>query len=126
MPVKDKVQSFQFNRRITIQSNTPTPSANGTPIDNWTDEYTCWADIQNFPHGRGLTRLYHFSQFYPNVSVMIAIRFQTSAKIDATRRVKYVAHGTTHYYQIVGVENPNEANVSLFLLCSESPAKGMN
>jgi SPP1 family predicted phage head-tail adaptor len=126
MPVKDKVQSFQFNRRITIQANTPTHDASGTKIDNWTDVYSCWADIQNYPHGRQLTRLYHFSQFYPNVTLMIAIRFQKSVVIDVTKRVKYTAHRIDHFYSIEGVENPNEANVSLFLLCSEPSAKAVN
>ena len=92
----------------------------------WETVYTCWANIQNFPHGRGLFRRFLFQQLFPQVTTAIQIRFQKSLLIDATMRVLYPAHGINHIYQILGVENPLEANVSLWLMCREDQAQAIN
>ena len=38
----------------------------------------------------------------------------------------YPAHGINHIYQILGVENTLEANVSIWLLCQENQAQAVN
>lgn len=132
--VQDQVDSSDLNRRITIQAPvTDTDSATiaqgggyGPNPAAWSDVYPCWASMQNPPRGRGLSRAYRFLQLYPTATMIVQIRFQTSVAIDATMRVAYVAHGITHYYQIIGVENPMEANVSLYLMCTEYQAKAVN
>jgi len=124
--VADSVDSSDMNRRIQIQQNTPTKNAQNGLVDNWATIYTCWASVQNFPHGRGLFRKFLFSQLYPQMNTTIKIRFQKTVTIDDTMRVLYPAHGVNHIYQILGVENPLEANVSLWLLCQEEQAQAVN
>lgn len=121
---KDQINSSDLNRRIQIQAiSGKTPDGF---TDAWETIYSCWADIQNFPHGRGLFRRFLYSQLYPQMNTTIHIRFQQSVLIDATRRVLYPAHGINHIYQILGVENTLEANVSIWLLCQENQAQAAN
>lgn len=126
MPVKDSVNTANFNRRIAIQQKPRVDDGSGGDIGTWATIYSCWADIQNFPHGKGLFRKYLFMQLYPQMTAVIQIRFQKSVQIDATMRIEYIAHGVTHHYKILGVENPYEANVSMYILCMEDQAKAVN
>lgn len=126
MPTKDHVATGQFDRKIAIQARTRVDDGSGGDTGSWNTVYTCFADLQNYPHGRGLFRKYLFAQLYPQMTTVIQIRFQKSVVIDATMRVEYVMHGQTHHYKILGVENPAEANVSLFLLCQEDQAQPVN
>lgn len=126
---KDKVHSMQFDRKITIQALQAIAwdSQGGHPRESeWVDVYSCFADIQDFPHGRYLYRTYKFQQLYPQANTVIQIRYQQTVLIDATKRVKFIDHGITHYLKILGVENPNRANVSMFLLCQEDQAQAPN
>src|SRR5579885_2351413 len=125
MPLRDTVASHDFTRRIQIQQAIKTPDGQGGFAVTWETVYTCWANIQNFPHGRGLFRRFLFQQLFPQVTTAIQIRFQKSLLIDATMRVLYPAHGINHIYQILGVENPLEANVSLWLMCREDQAQAI-
>ncbi len=124
--VKDTVNGADFNRRIQIQVNTPTQNSQGGLVDNWATVYTCWASMENFPRGRGLFRKFLFAQLYPQMNTTIQIRFQKTVVITDAMRVLYPAHGVNHYYQILGVENPMEANVSMWLLCQEEQAQAVN
>lgn len=126
MPTKDTVASHDFTRRIQIQQAVKSDNGEGGFNITWQTIYTCWANIQNFAHGKGLFRRFLFSQLYPQVTTTIQIRFQKSVLIDATMQVLYPAHGINHTYQILGVENPEEANVSIWLLCQENQAKAIN
>lgn len=123
---KDAVSTGQFDRKISIQSYTRVDDGQGGSSGSWGNVYTCFADMQNPMHGRGLYRKYLYAQLYPQATMIIQIRFQKTVPIDATMRVQYIAHGVTHLYQVVGVENPNEANVSMYLLCVEYQAKTPN
>lgn len=124
---KDTLDSSDLNRRIQIQKITgQVPDGQGGFTDTWTTIYTCWANIQNFPHGKGLFRKFLFSQLYPQMNTTIQIRFQQSVKIDETMRVLYPAHGVNHTYEILGTENPLEANISMWLLCQENQAQPVN
>lgn len=123
---KDNVIAGQFDRQIQIQSKPRVDDGSGGDIGTWQTIYTCMADMQNMPHGRGLFRKYMFMQLYPQTTTVIQIRFQLDVVIDAAMRVQYVAHGITHYYKIIGVENPTEANYSMFIMCIEDQAKAVN
>lgn len=125
MPVKDQVSPSQFNRRISILAPTIGADAQGITT-TYSVVYNCAADKQNMMHGRGLYRKLMYQQLYPQTTVIFQIRWQASVKIDATMKVQEIAHGQTHLYKITGVENPNEANVSLYLLCMEDQAKAVN
>lgn len=123
---KDKANGANFNRRIQIQQVTLTPNGQGGSTESWATVYTCWANMQNFPHGRGLFKRFLFKQLYPKMDMTIQIRFQKTAAIDDTMRVLYPAHGVNHLYQILGIENSLEANVSIWLLCQEQQAQAVN
>lgn len=126
MPTKDAVASHDFTRRIQIQKATRVDDGQGGATETWETIYTCWANIENFPHGKGLFRKFMFAQLFPQLTTTIQIRFQRSVLIDATMRVLYPAHGINHLYQIIGVENPLEANVSIWLMCREDQAQAIN
>jgi SPP1 family predicted phage head-tail adaptor len=123
---KDTIDSSDLTRRIQIQQVTRTDNGSGGFTETWNTVYTCWANIQNFPHGKGLFRRFLLGQLYPQMNTTIQIRFQQSVQITDQMRVLYPAHGVNHIYQILGVENPLEANVSLWLLCQENQAQPVN
>lgn len=127
MPVKDNVAAHQFTRYVTIQKNTPVSNGSGGFDPSWADYYSCWADIQNFPNGRGLFRKFIFAQQYPTANTIIIIRYAPGTTIDPTMRVKSVENTLTHYYQIVGPPaNMQRANISIYLPCQEVQAPGVN
>lgn len=128
MPVKDSVSAAQFNRRIQIQAPVYTPSSDpeGGQATTWNTVYTCFADIQDFPHGRFLYRKFEYGQLYPQANTTIQIRYQKSVAIDATMRVLFPWEGVNHLFKILGVENPTRANVSMYLLCQEDQAQAPN
>jgi hypothetical protein len=123
--VKDQTDGSDYSRRIAIQAVTYTQVGRGKS-ETWNTVYSCWANKADFPHGRGLSKAFKFSQLYPTANTTFQIRFQLSTPLDDTMRVQYIAHGVTHIYQILGIENPNEANVSLWLMCQEQQVKSEN
>ena len=128
MSTKDTVTSGQFDRRITIQAP-PTgwvDDGQGANTAAWADLYTCWADKQDFPHGRFLYRKFLFQQLFPQATTTFCIRYQAEVPVDASMRVKYVKAGITHYYKILGVENLYDANTSVYLMCQEDQAQAPN
>ncbi len=122
MPVKDKTDGSDFDRRISFQAVAYTQVGFGK-TEAWNTVYSCWANKADFPHGRGLSKAFKFGQLYPTANTTFQIRFQKTVPLDDTMRVQYIAHGVTHIYQILGIENPNEANVSLWILCQETQAQ---
>lgn len=129
MPAKDQVAAEQFTRRITIQKP-PVPGSSddgqGGQSGNWTDVYVCWANIQDFPLGRGAYSAFFAQQRYPTMTTVITIRYQPVYHIDAGMRIKFTRGALTHFYKILGVKDPKEANVSILMFCQEDQAKGIN
>lgn len=127
MPIKDKVASYQFTRPIQIQAATTTDDGQGGQVTTWTTLYTPFADIQNMPHGRGLSRLFKYMQLYPEATTIIVIRYARQRNISAKMRILSIEDGANHIYQIVGPPvNLNRANVSIYLFCKEVQAQGVN
>jgi SPP1 family predicted phage head-tail adaptor len=125
MPARTNTAAHKYNRPITILA--PTISGDdgqGGPVETFTSYYKCWADMDSFAKGRGLSRPFLYMQLYPTATRTIAIRWQASSPIDASMRVQYVKGVKTHIYQIVGVDNFKEANVEIVLFCTELQAKG--
>ncbi len=126
MARKDNTSAGKYTRRIIIQNPPGTDDGQGGQTGSWTDAYPCWANIVDFPFGRGAGRAFFAQQLYPTMTTMIAIRYQTSFHIDASKKVKYVRGPTTHLYKILGAKNPDEANKEILLFCQEDQAKGAN
>lgn len=125
---KDKFSASQANRKIVIQSPAArVDDGQGGSPNNWVDAYTCWADKQDLPHGRGLFNKYMLMQKFPQATTTFQFRFQYGMLIKPDMRVKYVAHGITHTYRLLGPpQNLNEANVSILLICQEDQAQAVN
>jgi head-tail adaptor len=126
VPAKDKVHSHQFNRRIAIQSPPLADDGQGGQSGSWTTVYQCWADIQDFAHARGLTRMFFAQQNYPQTMTIVVLRWQPNIKIDGTMRVQHVRNNVTHNLKILDAGVYNESNVSIYIKCQEDQAKGVN
>lgn len=128
---KDSVSAGQFDKRISIQAKS-TASVNYddqgglSAPDVWADVFVCWADMQDFPHGRGLLRQYLYSQLYPTATKIIATRYQPTVHVDPSMRIRYVKRGLEHLYQIIGIQSPMDANISFLFFCTEYQVKGYN
>jgi head-tail adaptor len=118
-----KAQSY--NRQITFQKpvDANTDTQGGEAI-TWTALYTCWCNLQSLPRGRQLVRPYFALQLYPMATKLISIRWMSDFEIDATLRIQYIKSDKTHIYQILGVDNIEEANVELLMYCTEWQARG--
>jgi SPP1 family predicted phage head-tail adaptor len=127
MAVKDQVHSNQFTRPVTIQYiSAYTDDGQGGQVPTWTTLYSCFADIQDFAHARGLKRMFFAQQNYPQTNTIVVIRWQNQYHIDGTMRVQHVRNGVTHNLKILDAGVFNESNVSIYLNCQEDQAKGVN
>lgn len=127
LQAKDSLTTGQFTRRIQIQSLTLTPDGQGGNSKTWNTIYAPLADIQNYPRGRGLFRRFEFMQLYPEANTIIQIRYIPNMNINASMRILSVENGLTHEYKVVGPPvNPNRANISIYIPCQETQAKGVN
>jgi SPP1 family predicted phage head-tail adaptor len=126
---KAGVTASEMNRRIQIQKNTPITNSDGTQSPNWQTVYTCWAKVRYFPQTRtaGAARTPAFSEEFWSIGVTFKIRFQTQVAITPQNmRVLYPSHGINHVYPIIGIQNTDEANKDMWLLCQETQAQAVN
>ena len=126
---KAGVSSSKLNRRIQIQKNTPVANSDGTQSDSWQTIYTCWAQVRYFPQTRtgGVARTFAFGEQFWDIAVTFKIRWQASVVITpANMRVYYPSHGINHVYPIIGIQNTDEANKDMWILCQETQAQAVN
>ncbi len=123
------ITSSTANRRIQIQKNTPVTNSDGTQSDNWQTVYTCWSKVRYYPQTRtgGLARQFANAEEYWLTGIIFTIRFQKQVVITpAMMRVLYPAHGINHVYPIIGIQNTDEANKDMWILCQETQAQAVN
>jgi head-tail adaptor len=126
LQAKDSLTTGQLTRRIQIQALTLIPDGYSKNED-WNTIYSPLADIQNLPHGRGLSRQFKFMQLYPEANTIIQIRYVPNMNINASMRILSDENGLVHEYKIVGPPvNMNRANISIYIPCMETQAKGVN
>jgi head-tail adaptor len=124
---KDKAVAHQFSRPITVQQLVKTADGQGGFSQGWQDYYACFADIQNFPHVRGLMRQFLYAQLYPQANTIIVIRYAPGMAFDASMQITSVEAGITKTYRIIGPPvNANRANITIQFFCREDQAKGVN
>ncbi len=126
---KAGITSSKLNRRIQIQKNTPVTNSDGTQSPNWQTVYSCWSEIRYYPQTRtgGVARTFAFGEEFWDVGITFRIRFQTQVAITpASMRVLYPAHGINHVYPIIGIQNTDEANKDMWILCQETQAQAVN
>lgn len=110
----EKVEIGKLNRRITFVKNVDYKTPSGLTKKRYEDAFSVWAKIEP---ARG--KLYH-EQFKEKIkdSVRITIRYRKD--IDEGMLVKYSSNGNTRIWKIDTIINPNEGNITLELMCSES------
>lgn len=127
LQAKDSLTIGQFNRRVQIQSMALISDGQGGNTENWTTFYSPLADIQNYPHGRGLFRKWFAEELYPEANTIIQIRYAPKLNINASMRILSNEDGINHIYLIVGPPvNLNRANISIYIACQEIQAQGVN
>ena len=111
------MQSGKLNRRITIQTQTPSQDAAGQELQSWTTSYCCWASIDI----QASQLLYSTAEFISKVTHRITIRWTSSVIIAASQRVVYTepTTGVVHTYEIQAVLNDRQANRELILMAYE-------
>lgn len=104
------INAGELNKRVTIQKQTKTRDSFGAEIISWIDENTVWA---KFLSANKRSEINMMNQNYFEATAKICIRFCTG--INKTMRLKY----GNRYFEIIEIQNVEEKNVELLLLCKE-------
>jgi head-tail adaptor len=122
----DHLDAGHFNKPIQFQTRTliPDPSG-GYTAGTWTTVYKCFAHIDNFAsHGRGsggIRRPFQFMQLYPEMESLVSIRYQASIALTIDMIILY----RSRRYQILGIHNPHEEQVTILIPVILYQAPGM-
>lgn len=105
------MRAGRLNRRISLQSNTPTANTHGEPVAAWTTYATVWAAIEPI---QGQER-YRAQVVTATMSHVVWMRYR--AGVLPTHRI---LHGT-RTFDILAVMDDEDRHERLTLHCSESP-----
>lgn len=110
-----------LRHRITIQKQSFTRNNYGEKVGVWNDNINVWAQIQPL-RGR---EYFESQQVQSAVSHRIRMRYRTlsdGSLITPKERIKWVhpKTGDDRYFEINSIINPDERNVYLDLMCTES------
>lgn len=105
------MQAGKLNRQVTIASASPAQDAFGEPAQTWTEVFSCWAHLAALT-GREVYAL--GAGFSSQVTHKVTIRY-TLQPIVSGMRVMY----GSRVLLVQAVQNPDEANLQLELLCLE-------
>lgn len=97
-----------FNRRITL-NNQANPTA-GTPVNAYADS---WAAIR----AMGGSEMDKAQQFAQRSTHLVTIPYQPG--VQQSMVVSFNEAGTTRYFQIEYIEDPDERHVELRMMCFE-------
>lgn len=103
------MEAGKLNKRITIQANALTRDTNGAEVDSWTTVATVWAAITT-DAGR---EFYAAQKINAETTAVMRIRYR--AGLNPRMRVLYAGK----YFNILHINNVNEANKEILLLCRE-------
>ena len=103
------IRAGQFRHYLELQSVTRVPDENGARVDTWTTYARAWARIE----GISAREIERAKSFGNNTSLKVTIRYRPG--ISAKDQIKF----GTRRFLINGILNPEEANVTLELYCSE-------
>jgi SPP1 family predicted phage head-tail adaptor len=104
------VQIGSLNKRIILQYQTKVKSATGATTVSWADGSTIWAAIWPISANEAMRS----GQLTLEITHRIRIRYRSDIK--GSWRIKF----GDHYFSIVSLINPNQANKTLDLLCKET------
>lgn len=100
------IQTGQRNKRITIQVLTK-EIVNGKPIEKWVDKTKVWCSVKNL-HG---SEFFQAQAVNSKASIKFNIRYMKD--LDANMRIVF----NNKNYNILYVDNINEANIEIELMC---------
>ena len=103
------MEAGKLNRRISIQSKVITADADGYPTETWTTVNSPMANIIT----TGGKEFYAAQKLNAETSCLFCIRYQTGVTVK--NRVLY----GTRTFDILSVNNVNEANVELQISAKE-------
>ena len=107
----------KLNRRIQIQSQTPSQDAAGQELQSWSTIYTCWAEITI----QKSQLIYSTAEFISKVVTRVTMRWTSSVVINPSMRIVYTeaTTGVVHTYEIQAVLNTDQRNRELILMAYE-------
>jgi len=114
------VMAGRFNRRIFLQSPSPTKNIVGELLESWTDQAEVWAEIVP----RKAKEFFESDKISSEVEGMFRIRHRTDVKPDWRIRMDDSATSPTtlRTFAIVGIINPLDGRRELHLLYRELPS----
>jgi SPP1 family predicted phage head-tail adaptor len=101
----------ELRKRVTIQYPAKTRGNDGSETVTWTDLDTVWAKIG--PMSTAAREFFNADQTIADAKSEIVIRYRTG--INPTMRFKY----GNRIFNMLGMVNPEEANVALMFACRE-------
>lgn len=100
-----------FRHRISIQAHSTTQDGYGQESITWNTGIICWSLVEPISGRQFLSRS---GEAY-EVTHRITLRYRTG--ITPKNRILF----GSRVFQIVFVENPQESNIELKILCKENP-----
>lgn len=113
----DRLDAGYFNKPIKFQSEQLSPDGSGgNTATGWTTVYSCWAHIDNFSGNgsalrRTIRRPFQYMQLYPEMDMLISIRYQASTPLNASMTVLF----KNQRFQIIGLNIPHEELVTILI-----------
>ena len=106
------MKTSQYNKRITIQSYTETKNTRGISKKEWKDLKKVWANINtNIESEQDIA-----NSIKPQKSKEITIRYDSLLEEQLNNTEEYRIF-YKQPYNILGIENVNEANIELKIRC---------
>ena len=108
------IEIGQLRSRVSIQAPGGTQDAGGQPLQTWTTVYQCWARI-----GDATAReLANADLVSSQVTHSVTIRWPGATPLlSPGMRVQYVGVAGTQTYIVQAIQNPEQRNILLKLLC---------
>ncbi len=116
IPAWPSINPADLRHQIAIQSLTSTPDAFGQPQQTWSTILTANGRVTTATKQLELLQAGALSS---QVTHVVTLRYPAAVEIQAGMRVVY----GTHYYKIQAVDNFDDRNVLLNLLCLEINGK---
>jgi SPP1 family predicted phage head-tail adaptor len=107
------MQAGKLRHKVTLKTSAYSQNEYGEPSETWTSSTTLWARIEPL-RGRELLLA---QQVTPEASFRVTTRYDSSNTIDPAYRLY---HGS-RVLEVVSIQNPEEKNEFVELLCKELP-----
>jgi SPP1 family predicted phage head-tail adaptor len=100
----------RFNRRITIQKNTPTTDEHLNHFNTWADYYTCWAYASTYRYDK---EKQGEAVIIPEQSINFEVRYSPETKNLTSDGYRILFNGSV--YDIISVDMMNYQNQTVII-----------